>query len=371
MKLLKYIALILILLNVPSFSLQYLGASLGSVTNLLLTVVVIIYFFIAKKSKPLWPFIVLGLCFFTFSGLQYSGITAEFIKDAVRYFIFIICVNQITKETTDKELLVFLVIGALSIAVNALVFPDLFGRYGGFYLNPNKAGFICLFGFALTYIIPNYKLKLLVQFVLILCGIFTLSRSFILFLVIINVLSVFANKKNIQTFAVGAVALVIIFAAAETLQLNKARFSALHSIFGNSEEVETQTITEGSRNETWSYFSDLITDNIITGAGYKSMRGESSLVAIEYGVHNTFLMVLGEAGILAFLLIIIIYLAITIRSLRFFRTHQEYTYLAVAIIGYLMVAHNYFEKYDVLFVSIWLYNKVQKELPVEAEIKSN
>ncbi len=165
--------------------------------------------------------------------------------------------------------------------------------------------------------------------------------------------------------------MVIIFAAAETLQLNKARFSALHSIFGNSEEVETQTITEGSRNETWSYFSDLITDNIITGAGYKSMRGESSLVAIEYGVHNTFLMVLGEAGILAFLLIIIIYLAITIRSLRFFRTHQEYTYLAVAIIGYLMVAHNYFEKYDVLFVSIWLYNKVQQELPVEAEIKSN
>jgi len=369
MKILKYVALVLILLNVPTFSLEYLGAGIGSITNLLLTVVVVIYFFIAKKSKPLWP--VLGLCFFTFSGLQYTGITELFIKEAIRYFIFIICVNEITKATTDKELLIFLVIGALSIAVNALVFPDIFGRYGGFYLNPNKAGFICLFGFALSYIIPNYKLKLLIQFVLILCGIFTLSRSFIMFLVIINVVSVFANKKNIQTFAVGAVALIIIFAAASALQLNKARFSALHSLFGNTEEVETQTITEGSRNETWAYFSDLITNNVVTGAGYKSMRGESSLVAIEYGVHNTFLMVLGEAGILAFLLIVIIYLAITIRSLRYFRIHQEYTYLAIALIGYLMVAHNFFEKYDVLFISVWLYNKVHQELPVKAEIKAN
>lgn len=371
MKLLKYIALTLILLNVPTFSLEYLGAGMGSVTNLLLTVVVIIYFFVSKKSKPLWPFIVLGLCFFTFSGLQYSGATDIFIKEMIRYFIFIVCANELSKDTTDKELLIFLVIGALSIAVNTMVFPDLFGRYGGFYLNPNKAGFICLFGFALSYVISNYKLKLLVQFALILCGIFTLSRSFILFLVLINVLSVFANKKNIQTFAVGAVALVIIFAAASTLQLNKERFSALHSLFGSSEEVQTQTITEGSRNETWSYFSDLITDNIVTGAGYKSMRGASSLVSIEYGVHNTFLMVLGEAGILAFLLIIIIYLAITIRSLRFFKEHQEYTYLAVAIIGYMMVAHNYFEKYDVLFVSIWLYHKVHQERSFETEIKAS
>lgn len=371
MKLLKYIALLLILLNVPSFSLQYFGASLGSVTNLLLTVVIIIYFFIAEKSKPVWPFIILGLFFFSFSGLQFSGITAEFIKDAVRYFIFIICVNQITKETTDKELLIILSIGAASIAINALVFPDLFGRYGGFYLNPNKAGFICLFGFALSYIIPNFKIKLLVQFALIVCGIFTLSRSFILFLVLITVISIFANKKNLQTLAIGAIALVIIFTAASTLQLNKARFSALQSLFGNSTEIETQTITEGSRNETWSHFSELITNNILTGAGYKSMRGSSSLVSIEYGVHNTFLMVLGEAGILAFLLISIIYLIMTVRSLKIFHQHQEYTYLAVAIIGYLMVAHNYFDKYDVLFVSIWLYNKVQQEWPELAENKSN
>ncbi len=371
MKILKYIALTLILLNVPTFSLEYLGANLGSITNLLLTVSVIIYFFLAKKSKPLWPFIILGMLFFTFSGLQYTDATELYIKEVIRYFIFIICANELAKETTDRELLIFLVVGALSIAVNALVFPDLFGRYGGFYLNPNKAGFICLFGFALSYIIPNYKLKLLVQFTLILCGIFTLSRSFILFLVIINVISIFANKKNLQTFAVGAVALVIIFAAASTLQLNKERFSALHSLFSDNEDVQTETITEGSRNETWSYFSDLITDNIVIGAGYKSMRGASSQVAIEYGVHNTFLMVLGEAGILAFLLIIIIYLAIIIRSLRFFKEHQEYTYLAVAIIGYLMVAHNYFEKYDVLFVSIWLYHKVNQEQSFETGIKAS
>ncbi|EGV44763.1 O-antigen ligase domain-containing protein [Bizionia argentinensis JUB59] len=366
MKILKYIALTLILLNIPTFSLHYLGPLFGSITNLLLFVSVIIYFFFAEKSKPVWPFIVLGICFFIFSGLQYSGDTTELIKDAVRYFIFIICVNQITKKTTDTELLIFLLIGALSIAVNAIVFPDSFGRYGGFYLNANKAGFICLFGFTLSYIIKNYKLKLLIQFTLIVCGIFTLSRSFLLFLVVINLVSIFANKKNIQTLAIGSIALVFIFTAS-TLQLNKARFSALKSVFSSSEEIETQTITEGSRDETWFYFSDLITNNIIAGAGYKSMRGASSLVTVEYGVHNTFLMVLGEAGIIAFLLIVIIYLAMTIRSFKYLRKNQEYAYLAIAIVGYLMVAHNYFEKYDVLFVSIWLYHKVRQEIPLEVE----
>ncbi|TYB76236.1 O-antigen ligase family protein [Bizionia myxarmorum] len=370
MKIVKYIALILILLNVPTFGLQHFGASVGAITNLLLFVAIIVYFFVSKKSKPVWPFVILGLSYFTFSGLQYFGDTSEFIKDAVRFFIFIFCINEITKDTTAKELLIFLLIGAISIAINALVFPDAFGRYGGFYLNANKAGFICLFGFALSYIVKNYKLKLLIQFAFIICGIFTLSRSFMLFLVLINLLSIFTDKKNIQTFAVGAVALVVIFTAS-TLQLNKSRFSALHSLFGDSEEVEMQTITEGSRDETWAYFSDLITNNMLIGAGYKSMTGGSSLVSIEYGVHNTFLMVLGEAGILSFLLIIIIYLAITIRSFGYLQTHQEYAYLAIAIFGYLMVAHNYFYKYDVLFISIWLYHKVRQDSTLEEEIKAD
>ncbi|MGY0392430.1 O-antigen ligase family protein [Bizionia sp. KMM 8389] len=370
MKILKYVILTLALLNTPTFSLEYIGATVGSATNLLLSASVLIYFFISEKTKPAFPFIVLGIVFFSFTAFQYSGDTAEFIKDALRYFVFIVCANEVSKNTSTKELLIFLIIGAISIAVNAIVFPDAFGRYSGFYINPNKAGFICLFGFALSYIIKDYKFKLAIQFVCIICGIFTLSRSFILFLVLINLLSLFANKKNVQTLAVGAGALVIILTAS-TLQLNKDRFAALHSLFGNNDEIATQTITEGSRDETWAYFSEIITNNLIMGSGYKTMRGGSNLVSIGYGVHNTFLMALGEAGILAFLILLLIYSSISIQSFRIFKEHQEYLYLTVALIGYLMVSHNFFEKYDVLFISIWLYNKLQEDELLTSDLKTD
>ncbi|WP_418513075.1 O-antigen ligase family protein [Corallibacter sp.] len=360
MKIIKYILLAIALLNVPTFSLEYVSPSLGALTSMFLLAGSLLYFFISKKSKPAFPFIILGLCFFTFAGLNYSGITDEFFKDVIRFFIFIICFNQVSKDTTDKELLIFLLIGALSITVNALFFSNVFGRYSGFYINPNKAGFICLFGFAISYIINSYKLRLVIQFAFIICGIFTLSRSFILMLVLINLASLFADKRNIQTFVVGSAAMTVILTAS-TLQLNKERFSALNSIFSSNEEVDTQTITEGSRDETWAMYSNVIFNNAIIGAGYKAMRGDSGLAGVEYGVHNTFLMVLGEAGILAFLLIVIIYLALFVRSLKLFSTNQEFTYLSMALIGYLMVAHNYFDKYDVLFVSLWLYNKVRDQ----------
>lgn len=367
MKFIKYIALFLILFNIPTFSLENFGASFGSFSSALLFASIIGFFIVSKKTKPATPFIILGISFFVFSGLNYTGITTDYIKDFIRFFIFILCVNQLTKETSNKELLLFLVIGGLSILINATVFSNVFGRYGGFYLNPNKAGFICLFGFALTYTLKNYKFKLAIQLLLVICGILTLSRSFILFLVIISIISLFADKKNVQTMLIGAIAFIVILTAS-SLQLNKARFSALQSIF-SSDAVNTQTITEGSRDETWAEYANLIYDNVIVGAGYKSMRGSSGLASVEYGVHNTFLLVLGEAGIISFLIIVFIYLSLLIKSIRCLSLHQEYTYLTIAIIGYLMVAHNYFDKYDVLFVSIWLYNHLNNSLELENEKK--
>jgi len=364
-KILKYITLSLILFNIPTFSLENIGPTIGSLASALLFVAIIGFFIVSEKTKPAWPFLILGISFFAISALQYSGVTSDFLKDFIRYFIFVVCVNQLTKETSNKELLIFLSIGATSVLINALFFSNAFGRYSGFFLNPNKAGFICLFGFALTYTIKNYRLKLFMQLLITVCGILTLSRSFILFLVIINVISLFADKKNAQSIAIGAIAFVIILTAS-SLQLNKDRFSALQSIF-SSDDINTHTITQGSRDETWAEYSDLLYNNLIFGAGYKTMRGSSGLASVEFGVHNTFLMVLGESGFITFLLIIAIYLSLLIKGLNCFNLRQEYTYLAIALIGYLMVSHNYFDKFDVLFVSIWLYNHVKNSSNSEIE----
>lgn len=347
-----------------------MGSTYGALTNIMLFGSVAAYFVVSDKSRLALPFIALGLIFFSLSGFNYSGVTSDYLKDFIRFFLFIFCINQLCRETSSKELLIFLIIGSFSILINTVFFSNAYGRYSGFYINPNKAGFICLFGFALTYSIKKYKLKLVAQLVFVVCGILTLSRSFILFLVIINIFSLFADKKNIQTMLIGLVAFVIILTAG-SLQLNKDRFSALQSIF-NDDSIKTNTITKGSRDETWSDYSEVIYDNLIFGAGYKSMRGGSESTTISHGVHNTFLMVLGEAGFVAFLIIVIIYSMLFSKSLSIFKLQQEYTFLSIAIFGYLMVAHNYFDKYDVLFVSIWLYNQLldnsNQKLELEKEL---
>ena len=44
-------------------------------------------------------------------------------------------------------------------------------------------------------------------------------------------------------------------------------------------------------------------------------------------------MMLGESGILPFLILIIIYIALFIRSLKHFKTHPEYAYITIILRG--------------------------------------
>ena len=66
------------------------------------------------------------------------------------------------RKSKLKEIYIFLLIGALSIIINAVFFPlhnanfyPTYGRFSGFYLNPNYAGAMSLMGFALSFGIKN------------------------------------------------------------------------------------------------------------------------------------------------------------------------------------------------------------------------
>nr|WP_255573017.1 O-antigen ligase family protein [Hanstruepera marina] len=309
-----------------------------------------------KKYTVIIPFLVLGITYFSISGFNYTGITEEYIKDVIRYFVFIIGAISLAKSTDRKTLLILFIIGGASVLINALVFPNSYGRYSGLYLNPNRAGLVCLIGFVLTYTIDKTYLRLLFQFVLTIAGILTLSRYFILVLVIINVVSVFVNKKNSAGLLAGAVALIIIIGTS-SLQLNTDRFRALKSIFSGNTDVKT--ITKESRDETWALYHDILVNNPLIGVGYREMQGKKShKVSIKSGVHNTYLMVLGESGIVPFLIIIVFYLSMLVKSRRFLATHQELAYMAFTLTTFLLVSHNYFDNYIVLFLSIWLYSSL-------------
>src|SRR5690606_561788 len=123
-------------------------------------------------------------------------------------------------------------------------------RYGGVFLNPNSAGFICIVGYCLGYGIRNRYLRIFGQFVFIFAGILTFSRTFILLLVIVSVVAAFINRKHLLTIGIGAFAFVFLFSLSTYLKLDSARFNALGGLFEN--KIDTHTITDDSRSGTWS-----------------------------------------------------------------------------------------------------------------------
>lgn len=356
-EILKHTILALTILNLPMFGLISFNPTMGSLASVLSFVSLFLYYFFVKKSKPLTALILLGILYYSISGFHFSGPIELFIKDAVRYFLFILSITEVAKHTTNAEACFYLLGGAISVIVNALVYSDEYGRYAGFYINPNRAGLVCVLGFAFTYRLASKKFKLIAQFIFTLGGIATLSRYFLLLLVLINVLSLFANKKNVIGLIAGAVGLVVIINT-PAFELNKDRFDALESFFSEG-EVKTTTITKESREETWALYTDPIMEGFLFGNGFGSMQGHGGdTVGIKVGVHNTYLMVLGESGVIPFLLILIFYASLVVKSFRHFNTNPEYLYLSIIVSSFLMVSHNYFYNYVILFFTIWLYTRV-------------
>lgn len=367
MNIIKYITLFLFFCNIPSYLLAYFGGGLGSLSSYLSSIIILAYFFLSKeKNKLLLPFILLGILYYMLSGLNYSepiyGIEF-FIKDFIRFMIVVLFAGEFLYKTSNKDIYIILLIGATSIVINAVIFPlananfyPTYGRFSGFYLNPNFAGSICLIGYALSYVIPNKVLKLGGQMLFTLAGILTFSRSFIVIWLLLNIIAIYNNKKNMLAPAIGALVLLLVFTVSSMLTLNTDRFKALQSIFGE-EKVQTRTIQEDSRTDTWALYTDLILDRPFLGNGYESFKTKLSGLP---GVHNSFLLVIGEAGILPFLLMLGIYSYLLLKGIQKFKQHPEYLYITVVLIMSLMVGHGYFDNYYNVILSMYLYIQYKK-----------
>lgn len=367
--LVRYTALVLILWNIPSFFSAYFGIGLGSMASYASSGLLLVYFIFTKnRHELLFPFVLLGLFYFTISSLNYSGDFAKtLLKEFARFMIVVVCVVEALHRTTRKELYLILLIGALSVIVNAFVFPlananfyPTYGRYSGFYLNPNFAGSICLAGFALSYAMSNRYLKIGGQLIFTLAGVLTFSRGFIVIWLLINIISIYNNRKNVTVPLIGAATLIIVIALSSILSLNRDRFSALQSIFASDTEIQTETLTEDSRTATWALYTDIIADRPIFGNGFGKMKEKTAVLP---GVHNSYLMVWGEAGIIPFLLMLGIYAYLIIKSFRLFKTEPEYFYLACSLVLSLMVGHGYFDNFYNVVISMFVYIRVRQAKP--------
>ena len=109
---LKYLILAIILFNIPSFVLLQLGqVGLASTISYFSFLLLIIYYLITPKGRLLWPFILIGISYYVFSCLQPHLPFDIYFTEAVKFFIVVICANELSKRCTSQEIVYFLLLG--------------------------------------------------------------------------------------------------------------------------------------------------------------------------------------------------------------------------------------------------------------------
>ncbi len=359
---LKRFILLLILCNLPGYSLVQSGATLGSLLSYSTFLAIIAYYFLAEKEKPVIQFVILGIGFSLISLLVDAQYSDTFLVTFTKYLIVIIMLPSLIKDLKPEEVYVILLVGCSSIIYEAVFVSGIGGRYSGVYLNANLAAYSCIFGYAFGLSIKNKRLKLIGQLLFSIGGLVTFSRTFLLIWVLINLLSILLNYKNVYKIfvCIGLFALFITFG--DRFDLNTQRLTAFSDILSGKIDAKMK---EGARTETWALYYDKILSHPLWGSGYKAFSGQTAggeidTFTVRVGVHNTFLMIIGEAGIFVFLLFLWIYGYLLVNGIYFFKKNPSIFFITFSLILFMMTLHNYFDNYLVLFTSLWLYHETSK-----------
>jgi len=348
---LKLILLALIICNVPGIIRFSLNEALGSSLSYLSFGLLAVYFFLSKKNNPLWPLIIFGVSFFIISGVVDIPYVKDYNVEFLKYMILVVCGAELARNTTSNELLLFHAIGALSVLAHALFFIDDYGRYSGFFTDPNEAGFVCSLAFALSFSIKKETIKIFFVFLTTFCGILTFSRTFLVIWLLLTIISIIHSWKNLKILGIGAGVMILFLSISYFFELNTIRFGFLENIF-NSGGESVNSINLNSRANVWSSYYEEITSSPIFGNGYLSFMG---IEDVKPGVHNSYLRVIGEAGIIPFFIFIGIFFGIFKKGLTIFWKHPYVLLLTSATILFLMTNHTFTANKNIIFITIWLY----------------
>lgn len=356
MKILKHIILALIFFNLPSAAFKFISSGLSSPLSYFTLFLLLIYYFLVKKGKLNFWLILIGIGYYLISAFQYTGDLVYLLTHIIKFFIVVICGQELVKRTNVNEFFVYLLIGSLSVLVHALFFTGDYGRFSGFYINPNIAGFICISGYGLTYGLKDGKLKLIGQFIFTLMGLLTFSRTFIALWLLINLLSVYLNVRNLRIFGLGFLILTTLFYIDEAVvKLENPRFKQLKAIVTN-ERVNRTQILEDARTETWAGFYRYISEKPFFGNGYGSFQGGGLKIG---GAHNTYLLVFGEAGILPFILFSAFFAYLFFQSISIFKRNPNLLLQTIALSVFLLANHNFFNFFYITLTAMWIHHQIE------------
>lgn len=370
-KIISFVVCLLVLLNIPGILLETQSIAVSSPVSYFTFFLLGVLIITNKTKFPKQILFLAGISslYFFIGAFQYEGSFIElfivFIKFLLYLFGLFISLHYINQNT----IILLLLAGVITILLDSLYFRfndfqgigyvSKYGRYSGFYLNPNNASFVCSLGYILTITKKNNIKFLAILFVFF--GFLTLSRAFMGAWIIITSIYLFFNRKYlVKSIFILIISGFILFQFSEQLNLDITRFEFLTNLFRGN--IDQEVLNNDSRSSQWAKFYDGILNSPIIGNGYSSY-GKSLDGRGDAGVHNSFLLILGESGFLPFSLIIALFISLLYRSWTIIRQNIMPFLLIISLIITLMVSHVFFSSGIQIFILVFIiYNLTKKQL---------
>lgn len=356
----RYLILGLIIWNFPGFTLVYVNGILSSLLSYTSYALILIYVLLNGKTGNCKEMLLFGALYFLISIL----VSQAYIKDlysfyvsVIKYFIIVWGGYEVVKRTSLKELWFFLFIGSLSILGNISLFPNPIadhGRYSGFYLDANNGSLICLFGLALSFSMVK-SLSLFSKLTFTLMGLLTLSRTFMIIWLLYNLISLKLDIKNIKLLAIGFLTLILLVTFNDFLPVKNPRLEEIGALINGDSVRKSSALDEDSREETWARYYDDLMEKPFFGNGYQSFLGYG-VVNSQWGVHNTYLLIWGESGIIPLAIFLLFLYKLTKFSLKSFKSSPHFLFIILSLSLFFMTNHNFMTNEYAFFVLMWVHS---------------
>ena len=370
--------LFLVLLNIPSILLQSFSIILSSPVSYLLFFLLFVLSVSNRFNVDLEIkiFSIISFLYFIIGAFNYNGSLIIMLIIMIKFYLLLYGLNATLSYVSEEKIVLLLFIGSFMILLDSIYFRfndvvfdyhiNPYYRYSGFYLNPNTAAFVSIVGYIFV-LVKNYRFKLFLLLTFTLFGFMTLSRTFMMSWIIINIIYSIYNKKHLLyiPFFVLSIPLIAFFNNIFNLETNRMDFVVN---FFKKGYIDLDIFNYNARQNTWGQYYDKIFDYPLFGSGFKSFSGGWEY--FDQGVHNTFLLIIGESGLIPFILFTLFIIFIMYKTYKMIKSNLLSILLMLALLMQLLVSHNFFDSSLMIFILVFVINKIN-QLPVNNLNKDN
>ena len=271
--------------------------------------------------------------FKTITEIEYYNYISYLANIPIMLFLFSYCSYYISKfgfEKLLKKVYSFFLINLFLVSIIYFFDFDFHPskdylktfRFSGNFANPNELASFSIFTIILTFYNANIKkLNLIFSIIIISISFYfiliSFSRSGIIFalvLILFSLLQISSKRNFFFSILFFSLSLLVynLFFESFINNLSLSQQYRLQPILNIFETGITNELSTG-RFEYWIIAQDKIISSPLFGSGFGSFHRISE---IGLGVHNTYLMIIGESGIFPFFLLIIFLTLLFVRIIK-------------------------------------------------------